>query len=147
MVKSIENRHIRDLKIDEIDNEKCDIIVVDVSFISLTSIFESMTKLIKNDGIIVTLIKPQFEVGRENIDKGGIVKDFSKHYMDINNVSNIALKFGYFLDMLTISPITGTKGNVEYLALFRYGDDNKNIDIDGIISQGKKLKKGAENDE
>lgn len=145
-VKSIENMHIKDLEISDLDGELADIIVIDVSFISLEKVIPFFDKILKEDGEIMMLIKPQFEVGRENIDKGGIVKDFSKHVMAIKNVIDCAEKNGFVIHGLDISPITGSKGNIEYISHFLRKKYSKQMDIDieKVIEDGKKLKRGVE---
>lgn len=133
-VKSIENMHIKDLKLENIDNQKVDIIVIDVSFISLTKIFLYLSEFLNEKGEIMTLIKPQFEVGRENIDKGGIVKNKQKHLEAIKAVIEDAEKNGFYINNFDISPITGTKGNIEYLALFSKENIKYNIDKLNLVT-------------
>lgn len=142
-VKSLENTHIKDLNIDMLDNEKVDYMVMDVSFISITKIIPNLKDFLKEDGKLMALIKPQFEVGRENIDKGGIVKDFNKHKIAIENITKIAVEAGFYLENLDVSPITGTKGNVEYISYFSLKGDCTEINIDNIILRAKELKKGG----
>lgn len=142
-VKSLENTHVKNLNYDMIDNRKVDYIVMDVSFISITKIIPDLANFIKKEGKLMALIKPQFEVGRENIAKGGIVKDIKSHKTAIIKIIEIAEKSGFYLQGLDTSPITGTKGNVEYISCFSLEDkNNKDIDIDEIIKKAEKLKKG-----
>jgi len=141
-VKSLENTHIKDLNIVMLDNEKVDYMVMDVSFISITKIIPNLKEFLQENGKLMALIKPQFEVGRENIDKGGIVKDFNKHKMAIENIRKIAVEAGFYLENLDVSPITGTKGNIEYISYFSLDTHNKEIDTDDIILRAKELKKG-----
>lgn len=94
--------------------EYFDFACVDVSFISLTKIFPHLSKLLKKDSNIVALIKPQYEVGRENIGKGGIVKNKSAREKAVEKVKEDALKY-FRIGGITQSPITGGDGNVEYL--------------------------------
>ncbi len=95
-----------------------DIVTVDVSFISLTKILHVIPNLVTNTANIVTLIKPQFEVGREEVGKGGIVSDPSKHSRVIAEV--IAAANSFNLNCLSVidSPITGADGNKEFLSHF-----------------------------
>lgn len=129
-VKSIENRHIKDLSSAEIDENNVDYIVIDVSFISLTSVLPNLKKFLTVDGKIVALIKPQFEAEKSKIEKGGIVKDTAEHKRVINRVIQNAEKYGIYIERITKSPITGTYGNIEYLALFSTKIENKNNKID-----------------
>lgn len=142
-VKSLENTHIRDLDMEMLDGNPVDYIVMDVSFISITKILPDLGRYMTESGRVMALIKPQFEVGRENIAKGGIVKDFSKHSMAIENVIESAEKSGLYLEGLDVSPITGGKGNVEYISCFSKVKNENKIDIKSIIEAGKEIKKGS----
>lgn len=101
-------------------SEPIDIAVMDVSFISQTKIYDSLSKLIKDGGIFISLIKPQFEVGRSAVGKGGIVKDDKKRNEAVKNVIEIAKCYGFENKGLINSPIKGGDGNVEFLAIFEY---------------------------
>lgn len=118
-VLSIENMHINKLTCDMLINGKPDIVVTDVSFISLTKIADCIYSLSKDTSEAVLLIKPQFEVGRENIGKNGIVTDEHARECAIENVVDCFKNLGYKVLGLTESPIKGTKGNVEYLIYLR----------------------------
>lgn len=138
-VKSLENTHIKDLELTDLDNEKVDCIVMDVSFISITKVIEHLIKFFKEDTKLMALIKPQFEVGKENVEKGGIVKDSKKHIMAIELVIEEAKKSGLKLKALDFSPITGTKGNVEYISIFEIGEEESHINIESVVKLGKNL--------
>ncbi|WP_297405873.1 TlyA family RNA methyltransferase [uncultured Cetobacterium sp.] len=138
-VKSLENTHIKDLELKDIDNKTVDYIVMDVSFISITKVIEHLVKFFNEDTKLMALIKPQFEVGKENIEKGGIVKDSKKHLMAIELVVEEAKKSGLRLKALDYSPITGTKGNVEYISLFELGEEDSQINIENVVKLGKNL--------
>ncbi|MCQ2440609.1 MAG: TlyA family RNA methyltransferase [Clostridia bacterium] len=88
---------------------------VDVSFISLTLILPVLRNLLKDNGKAVCLIKPQFEAGRENVGKKGVVRDKSVHIAVVNKIIDFATKNGYSLLGLNFSPIKGPEGNIEYL--------------------------------
>jgi 23S rRNA (cytidine1920-2'-O)/16S rRNA (cytidine1409-2'-O)-methyltransferase len=96
-----------------------DLIVVDVSFISLTKVLSPLVPLMAADAKLITLIKPQFEVGRGEVGSGGIVRDPAQRKRVINEL----IEFGRTIDLscegLMESPIQGAEGNVEFLALFR----------------------------
>lgn len=92
--------------------------VIDVSFISLTKVLPHVDKLVKKEGSIIALIKPQFEVGRDKIAKGGIVKDEKAREDCIENVCLSAKGLGWMKKGIIRSPITGADGNVEFLAWF-----------------------------
>ncbi len=141
-VKSIENRHIKDLNLEELDNKKVDIIVMDVSFISITKIIPDLNNFLDENGQMMILIKPQFEVGKDGVDKGGIVKDLKKHKKIIEEIREFSKNYGFYLKNLDVSPITGTKGNVEYISHFVKSEIYVNIDLDEIMEKGKKLREG-----
>ena len=119
-VKSIENKHINDLEKSDL-NDEIDIIVIDISFISIKKVLYKIKELLKENGFAIFLIKPQFEAERDEINKG-IVDSLNVHKRVINEVIEEAKIYQLFLENLTVSPIKGTKGNVEYLAIF----SNKN---------------------
>lgn len=139
-VKSIEGTHIKDLTLEDIDNSKIDFIVMDVSFISITKVVPHLTKFMGENTKLMALIKPQFEVGRENIQKGGIVKDLKKHKMAIELVVDSCKSHGVNLHKLSYSPITGGKGNIEYITLFSKQPQEGVICIDEVIEESKVLK-------
>jgi 23S rRNA (cytidine1920-2'-O)/16S rRNA (cytidine1409-2'-O)-methyltransferase len=98
--------------------EKFDLVTIDVSFISLTKIFPAAVPLLKKAGRIIALIKPQFEVGKGQVGKGGIVKDPSQHQQVISEVNTAAESLGLDVGGVIESPIKGADGNVEFLALY-----------------------------
>ncbi len=96
-----------------------DLIVMDVSFISATKILPALAGLIKPDGAIIVLVKPQFEVGRNEIGKGGIVREPEKHAAAVELVCSCARELALRTDGVVESPIQGADGNTEFLAIFR----------------------------
>jgi 23S rRNA (cytidine1920-2'-O)/16S rRNA (cytidine1409-2'-O)-methyltransferase len=98
--------------------EAFDLAVIDVSFISATKILPAVVPLMREGGSIVTLIKPQFEVGRGEVGGGGIVRDPAKHGQAVDTVNNAAVELGLNIAGLIESPIQGAEGNVEFLAHF-----------------------------
>ncbi|OOB76862.1 MAG: rRNA methyltransferase [Epulopiscium sp. Nuni2H_MBin003] len=88
---------------------------IDVSFISLTKILEVVKSLLADEGEIVALIKPQFEAGRMEVQKHGVVKDPAVHSRVIENIWDFATQMGLFVKGLDFSPIKGPEGNREYL--------------------------------
>jgi len=101
--------------------EEAELVVVDVSFISLRVIFPVLKNLMKmENGDLITLIKPQFEAGRQEAAKGrGVIKDHEIHRTVLENVIQAAQEQGLYLHGLIRSPIKGPKGNIEFLAHFR----------------------------
>lgn len=96
--------------------EKADWVVSDVAFISITKIFSAMLAILKDDGQVLSLIKPQFEAGREHVGKKGVVKDVLVHKQVLETVLSQAEQAGFHVLGLNYSPIRGPEGNVEYLA-------------------------------
>lgn len=135
-VISMENTDIREANIPLADFIGCD-----VSFISLTKIFESVYNILKDTGSGVFLIKPQFEAGRENISKNGIVKNPKVHKRVISNIISNALTNRLYVKELTYSPIQGGDGNIEYLIhISKNGDVGVNQhNIDQVVDTAFKL--------
>ncbi len=98
--------------------EKFDLIVMDVSFISVTKILPALVSILKDDGKIITLIKPQFEVKKGEVETGGIVYDEEKHQRVIKGVNQAAEEIGLQVSNVIDSPILGAEGNKEFLALY-----------------------------
>ena len=89
---------------------------IDVSFISLGLILPALHKILAENGKVVALIKPQFEAGREQIGKNGIVKDKKVHQAVLEKVTDFMVEAGFSVKDLDFSPIQGGHGNVEFLA-------------------------------
>jgi len=107
---------------------------IDVSFISLKHIFPPLSQILKKDGYIVALIKPQFEAGKDDVGKHGIVKEASIHKRVIEEVIDYAHQSQLSLKGLTYSPITGGVGNIEFLGCFlNQKDQDVDIDIDCVV--------------
>lgn len=96
--------------------EPIDIIAIDVSFISLKLLLPKICEIANDSTDIIALIKPQFEAGRGNIGKNGIVKDKNIHLTVLNNVKKYCEDNNLGIEDITFSPITGGDGNIEYLA-------------------------------
>lgn len=122
----IERTNIRYLKPETIP-ERVDAIVIDVSFISLRIVVPSVLPWMKPDGDLIALIKPQFEVGKGRIGKGGVVKDTSLHREIIDDLTDFFHAMGLIRCGLTTSPITGPKGNTEFLIHLRPAPETPGI--------------------
>lgn len=133
-VVNMEKTNIRYMDLDLIE-EPVDLISIDVSFISLKHMFPVCAKILSEDGVILSLVKPQFEAGREQVGKGGIVRDPAVHKEVIRKVVEYAEENGLYANALTFSPITGTKGNIEYLLLLRAKKCDNIIDVEWVVSQ------------
>lgn len=116
-VVSMENTNARFL--DESMVPVSPLVVMDVSFISQSLLYPAVAKVLAQGGVFISLIKPQFEVGRENIGSGGIVKSDKLRLDCIEKLRAEGAKHGLLMEKTMKSPITGGDGNTEYLALFR----------------------------
>ena len=132
-VVCMERTNVRYLKPEDIP-EKLDFASADVSFISLTKILEPVKELLKSTAEMVCLIKPQFEAGREQVGKKGIVRDPDVHRQVIENVIRYGEDNGLYSWGLTYSPVTGTKGNIEYLLFMKKQKCDNNIDVDQTVA-------------
>jgi len=94
-----------------------DVITIDVSFISIKKIIPQAINLLKQDGVIIALIKPQFEVGKGEVGKGGIVKSPEKHRALLFDMADFLLKSGLHIKTIIASPIKGQDGNIEFFAV------------------------------
>ncbi|HWQ79266.1 MAG TPA: TlyA family RNA methyltransferase [Anaerovoracaceae bacterium] len=120
-VVNMEKINVRYLDMGKI-TEKADFISIDVSFISLKLVFPVAVELLADDGKLVCLVKPQFEAGREQVGKNGIIRDKAVHAEVIENVIRYGAANGLYPQGLDFSPMTGAKGNIEYLLLFEKHD-------------------------
>jgi 23S rRNA (cytidine1920-2'-O)/16S rRNA (cytidine1409-2'-O)-methyltransferase len=101
-------------------DQKFDLATIDVAFISATKILPAVVPLLNSHGLIVTLIKPQFEVGKGEVGKGGIVRNPEQHHRVIAEVNSVAESLGLRVAGLVASPIQGADGNVEFLAWYEF---------------------------
>ena len=117
-VVNLDRRNIRYLKRDEIE-EEIDLILVDTSFISIEKFLPHLLLFMKQEGFIIALIKPQFEVGRGEVGKGGVVRDVRMHQKVVERIS----EFSQGLDLVVLgvkeSPLLGPKGNKEFFIYLR----------------------------
>ncbi|MFV0396063.1 MAG: TlyA family RNA methyltransferase [Coprobacillaceae bacterium] len=117
-------------------------VTIDVSFISLMHIFKALTQIV-SDGIpIIALIKPQFEAGKDEIGKKGIIKDKKVHCKVIEKVRTFGNEENLILEQLTYSPITGGEGNIEFLGLFIKNGKTVPIDIEDVVERAHLSLKG-----
>ena len=129
---NMERTNIRNVTVADI-GEAVDFISIDVSFISLLKIMPAVVPLLKENGAMVTLIKPQFEAGREHVGKGGIVRDITVHRDVIRHVTDGIAACGISPIGLTFSPIKGADGNIEYLLYSRKDISCHNDITDEIV--------------
>ena len=122
-VVNMERTNVRYLEADSLP-EQVDVATIDVAFISLDKILPAVHKILKPEGFVVALIKPQFEAGKENVGKKGVVRDAAVHEQVINNVISFAKGEGFGIAGLDFSPIKGPEGNIEYLLHLTLSDDD-----------------------
>lgn len=125
-VVCMENTDIRSVSPDDIGGE-ADFICADVSFISLKMILPKLYELLKDGEYGVVLIKPQFEAGRSNIGKNGIVKNRKVHISVLADIDAFAASLGFIPKKYTFSPVKGGSGNIEYLALLQKNAGERHI--------------------
>ena len=137
-VKTIERTNLKICQIDEIyspDEPIADLLVSDLSFISLTKVLPNLKTLLKPEfHEMICLIKPQFEAGKEKVEKGGVVRDKKVHEEVIQNVIECAKDLNYKINGLTYSSIKGPSGNIEYLVWLSTKDENQ-YDIKSTIDE------------
>lgn len=112
----MERTNFRHLKPEDLKGETPQVAVMDVSFISIRLLLPVIHNILTEDGRLLTLIKPQFEAGRENVGKNGIVRDRQVHHDVLVRVLGSAVATGFHVQDVTFSPITGGDGNIEFLA-------------------------------
>ncbi len=122
-VKTVERTNIKNCGLDEIYEEGevlPDFCAMDLSFISITKVLENVKKLMNTERQeIVSLIKPQFEAGKDLVGKNGVVREKSTHKKVIEDVINFGQTLSLYPEKLTFSPIKGPAGNIEYLVLLK----------------------------
>ncbi len=121
--------------------EKVDWVVSDVAFISITKIFTAMLAILKDNGQVLSLIKPQFEAGREHVGKKGVVKDGKIHKQVLETVLSQAENVGFRVLGLDYSPIRGPEGNIEYLAWLGLQSDSGidwHFELERVVQNAQK---------
>ena len=139
-VKTIERTNLKICDYSDIytnGEPAADLLVSDLSFISLTKVLENLKKLLNPDfHEMICHIKPQFEAGKEIVEKGGVVKDKKVHKEVIENVINFARTLDYSIQGLTYSSIKGPSGNIEYLVwLSTEASEPQQYDIEEIVNE------------
>lgn len=123
-VVNLERCNIRDLKPAQLEQAPS-LAVIDASFISLAKVLPPTLDLLTADGWVIALIKPQFEVGRGLVGKGGVVRDESLHLQVVENIRKLALGLGCRIVGIDESPILGPKGNREFLICLQRGAEHE----------------------
>lgn len=133
-VVCMERTNIRYVKPEDI-GERVDFVSIDVAFISLKLVLPVVQKLLRENGEIVFLIKPQFEAGREKVGKNGVIREAETHREVIRDILKFAHEIGITVIGLTYSPITGPKGNIEFLGFGLNKAPTANLNIDEIADR------------
>ena len=137
-VKVMENTNFRYSQLKDFKFGQPEFATIDVSFISLGLILPPLADILAIGGHVVALIKPQFEAGRENVGKNGIIKDPKVHQQVLQKVTQMMVNDGFSVTELTYSPIKGGQGNIEFLAVLTRDAAPKiadKIDIDALLTQ------------
>lgn len=131
-VVPMERTNIRYVTIDNI-GQHADFASIDVSFISLRLVLPVLKQLLKENGEIVALVKPQFEAGKENVGKKGVVRDITVHKNVVSEVIKFAIEIELEIIDFAYSPIKGPEGNIEYLLYMKnIKSSNESLDMDYI---------------
>ena len=132
-LKYMENLHAKNLQSEHLDGKQMDIILADVSFISVTQILSFVLPFLKKDGMVFILIKPQFELNQAALDKNGIVKTAKQQQTAIERVITTATNNGLLLQQMDYAPLTSYKKNIEYIALFSHTIPLKIVNIKYLV--------------
>lgn len=139
-VSLYERTNIRNVRAADIGGP-FDLAVADLSFISLRTVMDDVAGLLEEGGVFVSLVKPQFEARREEIDAGGVVRSASVHASCIAGVLDAAMRSGFDVRGLAHSPVTGPAGNIEFLLWAEYrGQDGAvrssmvEAEIEGVVA-------------
>ena len=141
-VVCMEKTNFRYMVRDDIQDD-LDFASVDVSFISLSKILPPAKALLKPEGEMVCLIKPQFEAGREKVGKKGVVREPEIHLEVIENVLGFAKEAGFAILHLTFSPVKGPEGNIEYLVHLRKCEETVDTEQTDSTLQPREVVKAA----
>ena len=135
-VVNMERTNIRYIDFDLL-TDNITFISIDVAFISLKLVLPVAFNILSQDGQLVALIKPQFEAGKDEVGKKGVVRDINIHKKVVTEIIDFAYDFGFSVDMLDYSPIKGPEGNIEYLVLLSKKEDKSTVEnkiIDEVIN-------------
>lgn len=137
-VKTIEKTNLKICTRDDIYSEgepEADLLVSDLSFISLEKVLPNLKTLMKPDfHEMICLIKPQFEAGKEFVEKGGVIRDKNVHIKVIQDVIDCIISLGYSVKGLTFSSIKGPAGNIEYLVWFTTESADFEVNIEEVVN-------------
>ncbi len=138
-VVNLERTNLRYVTKEQIP-EEIDLAVMDVSFISIRLILPAVKELLKPEADYICLIKPQFEAGREEVGKKGVVRDSRVHREVVSGILDYAREIGFSVLGLDYSPIKGPEGNIEYICYLKNGIFvEPEIDVDAVVAASHEL--------
>ena len=128
-----ERTNLRDLRLDDVGGVAVDLVVADVSFISLGLLVGPLVSVTRDDGWLLLLVKPQFEVGRELLGKGGVVREPAHQVQAISSVINAAGEYGWHGVAAVPSRLSGASGNREFFVLLRRTEAAPALDLTALV--------------
>jgi 23S rRNA (cytidine1920-2'-O)/16S rRNA (cytidine1409-2'-O)-methyltransferase len=128
-----ERVNLRDLRLEHVGGVPVDLVVADVSFISLRLLVGPLVSVTREDGWVLLLVKPQFEVGRELLGKGGIVRTPAHQLQAVSNVLDVAGEFGWRGVGAVPSRVLGASGNREFFVLLRRTESAPDLDLNTLV--------------
>jgi 23S rRNA (cytidine1920-2'-O)/16S rRNA (cytidine1409-2'-O)-methyltransferase len=131
-VRLRERTNLRDLRLDDVGGSPVDLVVADVSFISLRLLVGPLVSVTRDDGWLLMLVKPQFEVGRELLGKGGVVRQPAHQAQAVSGVINAAEEYGWRGVAAVPSQLPGVSGNREFFVLFRRTESAPKLDLQAL---------------
>ena len=135
-VKVLDRTNVRHLTIEQV-GEPVDIVVADLSFISLTLVLPALVAVSKTNTDYLVMVKPQFEVGREKLGAGGVVRDSALRKSAVQEVADVAYDMGLGCEGVVASSLPGPSGNVEYFLWLKKGaKELLESDLDSAIALG-----------
>ena len=141
-VVNMERTNVRYLEAESL-GELVDAATIDVAFISLDKVLPAVHKLLKPTGFVIALVKPQFEAGKENVGKKGVVRDPAVHAQVLRDFTALAASLNLTIRNLTFSPVKGPEGNIEFLAHLSMQPGQETLpDIDALVAQAHTALKG-----
>jgi 23S rRNA (cytidine1920-2'-O)/16S rRNA (cytidine1409-2'-O)-methyltransferase len=128
-----EQTNLRDLELRHVEDECVDLVVADVSFISLVLLLEPLTAVTRRNGQLLLMVKPQFEVGRTRLGKGGVVRSAEHRRDAVADVVRAAQELGWHAQRAAPSRLPGPAGNVEYFVLFTTDPSDRAVDLRALV--------------
>jgi 23S rRNA (cytidine1920-2'-O)/16S rRNA (cytidine1409-2'-O)-methyltransferase len=132
-VRLQERVNLRDLRLEHVGGVPVDLVVADVSFISLRLLVGPLVSVTRNDGWVLLLVKPQFEVGRELLGKGGVVRTPEHQLQSISSVIDAAGEYGWSGVAAVASRLLGASGNREFFVLLRRTESAPDLDLTALV--------------